>query len=150
MEFLKKVGWLPAVLTGTCIYHFTLSQILSQLKVPVRTAGRKMQFFRNSNRRVLITWKSWYEPTYKPSFILDCICIWKINKECEIQKYFSHTLPYFFIFPLCVLLISGKDQRSQDMNHLLCWRSLSKWNRRRRNAPFLRKRKTETQSSSSR
>ena len=98
----------------------------------------------------LITWKSWYEPTYKPSFILDCICIWKINKECEIQKYFSHTLPYFFIFPLCVLLISGKDQRSQDMNHLLCWRSLSKWNRRRRNAPFLRKRKTETQSSSSR
>ena len=30
LEFLKKVGWLPAVLTVTCICHFTLSQILNE------------------------------------------------------------------------------------------------------------------------
>ena len=27
LEFLEKVGWLPAVVTGACICHFTLSQI---------------------------------------------------------------------------------------------------------------------------
>ena len=60
----------------------------------------------------LITWKSCYEPTYKPSFILDCICIWKINKECEIQKYFSHTLPYFFNIP--TLCATDLRERSEE------------------------------------
>ena len=30
LEFLKKVWWLPAVVTGICICHFALSQILNE------------------------------------------------------------------------------------------------------------------------
>ena len=54
MEFLKKVGLLPAVVTGTCICHFTLSQILDKstkinknqnkpTQLPVTTTGQKIQ-----------------------------------------------------------------------------------------------------------